>query len=259
LRAGVNGLFLLGTTGEGPLLTPEERKFFVEAVLSEANGMIPVVVYIGHDNLDISLDLAMHAKKAGASAVSVSPPTRYKFDQYELEEYFTSIANALNNFPIILYDIPAFLCNEIGAELLLRVHKRAPNVVGVKVSRTDWEEWLKYLQLSDRLAVLIGSDIYYLPLLLLGASGIISGPANIYPELYVTVFRAVKSGDFKVASECQALINKLCQTLNYGQPLAYIKEAVQRLGFNVGNVRPPLRSLNEAEKGAVGYGVEQTE
>ncbi|MDH7506153.1 MAG: dihydrodipicolinate synthase family protein, partial [Candidatus Acetothermia bacterium] len=144
-QAGVNGLFILGTTGEGTLLSPEERRRFTEAVLEEAKGKLPVIVHTGHDRTSVAVELAVHAKAAGAAAVAVSAPARYHLDEGELEAHFLKVAQALGDFPVLLYDIPCATGNPLSADLLIRISEQAPNVMGAKVSRSDWEAWERYL------------------------------------------------------------------------------------------------------------------
>jgi 4-hydroxy-tetrahydrodipicolinate synthase len=246
-QAGVNGLFILGTTGEGTLLSPEERRRFTEAVLEEAKGKLPVIVHTGHDRTSVAVELAVHAKAAGAAAVAVSAPARYHLDEGELEAHFLKVAQALGDFPVLLYDIPCATGNPLSADLLIRISEQAPNVMGAKVSRSDWEAWEGYLALAESMAVFVGTDTMCLPALPMGASGIVSGPANLLPELYVQLYRAVRIGDIAQAKACQDLIRRLCQAVHYGTPLAFIKEGLEVLGWAVGPALSPLRALRPTE------------
>lgn len=248
VSARVNGLFVLGTTGEGFLFSSEERKFFAEVILKETNRQLPIIVHVGHETTRTAIELAEHAQKVGAWGVSLAPPSRYRLDLHELETHFVAVAKAVSEIPVLLYDIPSAGINEIGATLLERVHERAPNVVGVKVSRSDWVGWNGYLRLTEHMSILVGNDMLCLPLLFMGAAGVVSGPANIFPELYVELFERLKNGELRGARQCQKLIDELCQILTYGQPVACIKEALQWLGLDVGEARPPLRSLGLAER-----------
>ena len=247
VRAGIDGLFILGTTGEGSLLSPEERKVFAEEVLCKAQGKLPVIVHVGHDRPAVVMELALHAKTIGATAVAVSPPTRYRLDEAELEAYFLEIARALEDFPMLLYDIPSATGNPLNASLLSRISAQAPNVVGAKVSRSDWDAWTSYLALADSLVLFVGTDTLCLPALEMGAAGIVSGPANLMPELYVQLYRAVRQGDITQARAYQDRVRRLCEAVHYGAPLAYIKQGLELLGWAVGATLPPLRALRATE------------
>lgn len=248
ISAGVNGLFVLGTTGEWFLYTVEERKYFAEVVLEKTEGKLPIAVHVGHDSTKIAIELAMHARKIGAQLISVSSPGHYCLDSQELENHFVAVAEAAADIPVLLYDAPFAGNNIMDAHFLERLYEKTPNVIGAKVSHSDWSVWKDYLKLAGSFTLLVGNDLLCLPCLLMGAAGIVSGPANVFPELYVGLFRKVTAQDIKSAVQYQSLINELCRTLNYGQPLAYIKTALQKLGWDVGDVRPPLRHLNEEEE-----------
>lgn len=252
VSAGVNGLFVLGTTGEGFLFSAEERKVILEAILEEADGQLPVIVHVGHESTKVAVDLAKHAQKVGVRAVSLTPPSRYRLDWQELVNHFVTVAEAAPDLFVLLYDLPSAGCNAIGAALLAQVHERAPNIVGAKVSRSDWLVWEEYLRLAGSLVILAGNDLMCFPLILLGAAGIVSGPANVFPEFYVELFRRIREKDVEGALRCQSFVNRLCQVLHYGQPLAYIKEALRKLGWEVGEVRRPLRSLSLEEREQLG-------
>lgn len=248
ISVGVDGLFVLGTTGEWFVYTVEERKHFTEVILEQTAGKLPVAVHVGHDSTQKAIELALHAKKVGAQYVVVSPPSHYRLDSQELENHFVAVAKAVEGTPVLLYDTPFVDSNLLNAQLLERVHEKASNVIGAKISRHDWASWEAYLRLANFLALLVGNDLLCLPCLLMGAAGIVSGPANVFPEFYVSLFRKIIENDVKGATKFQYLINELCRLLNYAQPLAYIKTALQKLGWNVGDVRPPLRPLNDEEE-----------
>ncbi len=247
VQTGVDGLFILGTTGEGSLLSPGERKVFAEAALEEAQGKLPVIVHTGHDRTAVAVELSLHAKTTGATAVAVSPPARYRLDDSELETHFLKVAHVLGDFPMFLYDIPCATGNPLSAGLLNCISEQAPNVVGAKVSRSDWEAWERYLALADSMILFVGTDTLCLPVLEMGASGIVSGPANLLPELYVRLYRAVRGGDITQARAYQDIVRRLCEAVHYGTPLAFIKQGLELLGWAVGSTLSPLRALRPTE------------
>ncbi len=251
-EAGVDGLFILGTTGEGTLLTPEERKVFAEETIGVAKWRLPVIVHTGHDRTSVAVELAVHAQAAGAVAVAVSAPARYRLDEGELEAHFLQVAQALGDFPMLLYDIPCSTGNALSAELLIRVSEQAPNVVGAKVSRSDWEAWEGYLALAESKVLFVGTDTMCLPALLLGASGIVSGPANLLPDLYVRLLRSARAGSLAQAVQWQRQVNELCRAVHHGVPLSFIKEGVSLMGCDVGPTLAPLRALCPDERVGLG-------
>ena len=245
--AGVDGLFVLGTTGEGTFLSPEERMAFAEAVVARSRGRLPVIVHAGHDSPRVAAELALHARDIGAVAVAIAPPTRYSLDGDELFSHYAHIAEALGDYPLLLYDIPATTGNPLGGTLLARLHNSHANVVGAKVSRSDWEGWRGYLMVADEAAVFVGNDEMIYPLLLLGAAGLVSGLANLFPSLYVELFAASGRGDTSRARGIQRLIWRLCDICHGASPLAYVKRGLEILGVPAGEPLPPLRDLSPDE------------
>lgn len=246
-QAGVRGLFILGTTGEGTLIAPEARMALVEEVLEASSGSLPVIVHTGHDRPDVVKALSRHARQAGAAGVAVAPPCRYRLTLDELKTHYLEAIEASGGLPFFLYDIPGTTGNPLGAELLDWLHDEAPEVIGAKVSRTDWEAWEGYLELVDDLLILVGTDELAMPLLALGAGGLVSSCANILPELYVKLFRAVQANEVTLAAALQRLVIRLCRLTRRGR-VEFIKAALNALGQDVGEPVPPLLPLSAEER-----------
>jgi len=249
-QTGIRGVFILGTTGEGMLLTPLERKLFAEKVLIFANEMdVDVIVHVSHDHFAEVLDLAEHAAKISAHAIAVAMPAHYRLDPHEITSYFIRLAKAIE-IPIVIYDIPSVTGNMLSSDILAQILSETNNIIGLKISHYDWKLWEYVLNLAVNggINVLIGVDNLCLAALSSGATGIVSGPANIFPEVYVELYQAVQNRNISRAIQCQQLINKICQILHYGTPLAFIKEALDIFGYSVGPVRPPLRPLTSDER-----------
>ena len=247
-QAGVQGLFILGTTGEGTLLPPEERMAFAKTVLVAAQGVLPVIVHTGHDRPQVAQELSCHAAENGAAGVAIAPPCRYRLSPKELLSHYLSIAQTVVETPLFLYDIPT-TGNPLGAELLRELADKAPNVVGAKVSRGDWEAWEGYLELVEKFALLVGTDELAFPLLAFGASGLVSSCANISPQLYVRLFKAVQAGDMALAAALQRLVTRFCRLTRRGR-VPFVKEALNALGQDVGEPVPPLHPLTAEEREA---------
>jgi len=248
--AGVAGLYILGTTGEGTLLSVRERQAFAEAVLEIAGENIPIIVHTGHDRTEVACALSRHAAKIGAVAVAVAPPCRYRFREEALRAHYLEIASAIGDLPLFLYDIPSTTGNPLSGALLVALRAQAPNVLGAKISRGDWEAWEEYLELADEAYLLIGKDEMGLPLLLMGGKGLVSSGANVFPELYVALYQAVKRGDYERGKELQMLIIELCRVTRRGY-VPTIKRALTRMGWEVDPPLPPLRPAPPAEDTAL--------
>lgn len=243
--AGVTGLYVLGTTGEGTLLSQEKRKAFAEAVIELTEGKLPVIVHTGHDRTEVACGLSRHAQKIGAAAVAVAPPCRYRFTQDELHAHYSEIASTIGDLPLFLYDIPATTGNPLNAEFLSVLHASYPNVIGAKVSRGDWEAWEGYTAIADEFIFLIGKDEMALPLLAMGGSGLVASGANIFPELYVALYRAAMRGDYVKGNQLQLLITELCRVTRRGH-VPTIKRALSLAGLEVDPPIAPLRPVSPA-------------
>ena len=240
INSGVAGLYILGTTGEGTLLTKGERKVFAEAIVEISASKLPVIVHTGHDQTAVACDLSRHAASIGAAAVAVAPPCRYRLTEEELKEHYLEIASAIRGFPLFLYDIPATTGNPLSANLLTSLHADAPNIIGAKVSRGDWEAWEGYTAIADKYVLLIGKDEMAFPLLSMGGSGLVASGANVFPELYVALYKAAKGGHLEEGNKLQMLITELCRVTRRGH-VPTIKKALALMGWDIETPIAPLR------------------
>ena len=246
IEAGVTGLYILGTTGEGTLLSIDKRKIFAETVMDISASRIPVIVHTGHDQTTVACALSHHAASIGVAAIAVAPPCRYRLTQEELRGHYLEIASAVGDLPLFLYDIPATTGNPLSAGLLAALHADAANVIGAKVSRGDWGAWEEYTSIADKYVLLIGKDEMAFPLLNMGGSGLVASGANVFPELYVALCKAVEDRHIKEGNKLQALITELCRVTHRGNVPA-IKRALALMGWDVDPPIPPLRPTPAVE------------
>jgi dihydrodipicolinate synthase/N-acetylneuraminate lyase len=163
-------LFVGGTTGEGILLDAAERMKLHEATMTAVNGRAPVILHVGTNRTDTTLELAQHAAQLGADAIAVVPPTYYGMDDDSLFTYYELIANELPDMPLFLYDIPQMAINGISPKLLRRLSAALPSLGGVKTSRTNAEEVRQVIEAApDYLIVLAGAERIALGSLAMGA------------------------------------------------------------------------------------------
>lgn len=245
VRSGVNGLFPLGTTGMGPAMEPDERKRVAEVVVDGADGRIPVVVQVGDSNPKVSIDLARHAEKVGASAVACLTPFYYHPGTESIIRHYRRLAEA-TQLPILVYNIPRNTGNNVDAQLLLQL-SQIPNVVGIKDSSRDFSQLLDYLgTVPEGFTVINGTDSYLFSAFCAGVNAGVSATANPFPEIFVQMYESYKSGDLKSGQELQKKIHSLRDALS-NPALAPLLEALKIRGLKSGNVRPPLRPMDSAE------------
>lgn len=245
VEKGTDGLLINGTTGEGLLLSMEERKIMAKAALDAVGSAIPVMINVGVVVLAESIELAKHARENGAAGISLICPYYYKYKREGLFSYFSRVIEEVGDISVYLYNFPAVAGNTIEAELVQHLTERFPNIAGVKDSSGSMSSLKKFSKASadPDFNILAGGDMLLLPCLISGMGGGVSGPACVFPEPYVALIKAFRSGDLNAAQKYQTKIDLLAQTLLEGNDLDFIKKGLLWRGLNVGTVRPPLSSL----------------
>jgi len=196
LAGRVHGLFILGTTGEGPSLSHRLKCELIERACAQVQGRVPVLVGITHTSFVESIDLSQKAKDAGAQAVVLAPPYYFPAGQAELLEYIQRLTPELP-LPLFLYNIPAYTKVAFEYETL-RAAAEISTIVGVKDSSGSMI-YFHQLQslLEDRpdFTLLMGQEELLVEAVLLGGHGGVPGGANLAPRLYVDLYNAACSGD----------------------------------------------------------------
>jgi 4-hydroxy-tetrahydrodipicolinate synthase len=214
LGGGVSGLFILGTTGEGPSLSYRLRRELIERVCRQVKGRVPVLVGITDTSFVESVQMARHSADAGAQAVVVAPPYYLPEAQPELQEYFEHLVPELP-LPLFLYNMPALTKVSIELETVRRAMDH-PRIIGLKDSSGD----MAYFQSAAALlrhrpdwSLLIGPEEKLFDALQAGGHGGVSGGANLFPKLYVRLCEAFNAGDLARARELQAQIQNVSGAL----------------------------------------------
>ena len=245
--AGVDGLFVCGTNGEAPLLAHRERTRLAELVVTAAGGRVPVVIQAGTASTLETIALCRHARRIGAAAVAVITPWYFRLGDAALLAHYVRVARAVPDLPIFLYDIPQNTGNALSTETILAIADRAPNVVGVKESAGDVARIAELVTAArGRLSEFVGNDALALPGLEAGARGSVSGNANVFPELFVALFAAYRSGDRAAARRADERVQQTRRILHDGD-MALFKAILARRGHAIGRVRPPLPDVTPAE------------
>lgn len=243
LRAGgLDGLLALGTTGEGILLSVEERKRAAELFV-EGNPSLQVAVHCGAQTTADTVALAEHAAEAGAAAVAVIGPPYFPYDDEALFAHFAAAAGACDPVPFYLYEFAARSGYAVPRGVIDRLRESAPNLSGLKVSDREWPVFERYL--VQGLDVFVGPEALIARGLAAGAVGVVSGVASAYPE---AVAEAVRTG----SEEATARANELRTALERFPFHAALKRVLARRGLAIrGDVRAPLRPLRDDEREAL--------
>ncbi len=236
---GVDGVLVLGTTGEGILFSSEERRRAAELFIRAAAGRLAVAVHCGAQTTAETAALAAHAAESGADAVAVIGPPYFALDALAMEEHFSAAAAACAPLPFYLYEFEARTGYAVPSAVIERVRERAPNLRGLKVSDKPWERVEPYL--IEGLDVFVGAESLVARGLAAGAKGAVSGLASVYPELVAAL---VHEPTQERADEAERL-----RTMLDGFPFqAAAKVVAARRGVAIGpDVRAPLRRLTADE------------
>jgi dihydrodipicolinate synthase/N-acetylneuraminate lyase len=241
---GLDGIFALGTTGEGLLLSVEERRRAATLFLEASADRLSVVVHCGAQTTADTVALAEHAAAQGADAVAAVAPPYYGFDEDELVRHFKAAAATCAPVPFFLYEIAARSGYAIPLTVVERLREDVPNLAGLKVSDTPFERVEPYL--VEGLDVFVGSEPLAAKALARGAAGVVSGLASAFPEV---VAELVAEPTEERAEQVAAVRN----TLQRFPFVAALKVVLGRRGVPVRpDVRAPLRGLTDAERAELG-------
>lgn len=194
IQEGTEGLVPCGSTGESATLSHAEHKLVVEAVVKAARGRIPVIAGAGSNSTHETLDLVRHADRVGADAVLLVVPYYNKPTPEGLYEHFRTVARA-TRLPILLYNIPGRSGINMPPETVIRLARACPTIIGIKEASGSMDYTSALLSvLREKFAVFSGDDSLTLPLLALGARGVISVIANILPRAMQELCQAWEEG-----------------------------------------------------------------
>src|SRR6056297_2033174 len=247
---GCHGVFPLGTNGEVPLLTPEERHGVVEAVV-EAVDEVPVVAGVGAPSTYETVQHAEHAAAAGADGVIVVTPYYYPLDHDGAVEHYRRVADAVD-VPVYVYHIPSKTGNSLSLETLADL-AAIDGLAGVKDSSKN-VPWLgQAIDAHPELTFLSGSDSLLFAGLEIGCPGMVSAVANVFPELVVDLYDAYDDGDEDRARDLQSTVYDVRDALKRGPYMAGVKTALslRDVAFDVGSLRSPLRTMSDADATAL--------
>jgi 4-hydroxy-tetrahydrodipicolinate synthase len=253
---GIDGFLPCGTTGEGMLLSIEERKLVAETVVRQNRRRVYVMVHTGCITTAETIELTLHAQAIGADSASIITPYFFSYDDEALFEHYLAVANIVPDLPIALYCYPGNAKQEISLELFTRLRKSAPNIAAIKLSDPNLIRFQEYVQAGgEQFCTLCGVDALALPALSVGGVGQVSGNSNVFPEVFYKLYNAYLAGDLQEAQRQQVMINRIRAI--FKDELAYFKAAMRLRGIPVGDPRPPLRKLDAKEVAELEIGIQE--
>ena len=247
LDGGVHGLFICGTYGSGPIMTLEERKQVHEIVVDQNHGRLTVVAHVGTTSTVQSVELARHAEAVGADYVASISPYYHRHAERAVVEYFRALVAAVD-IPVYVYNNPKACGIEITDSFLR--HLAEIGVAGIKDSAFSYITFAHFiLELSEDFPdfkFIVGTEGIALPALMAGAKGIVSGLANVFPELMVKLWDTYVARDYEAAAKLQMDVVKARKHLHIPSSTnAACYTVLHARGIDVGVPKLPILPVTE--------------
>ncbi|MGP4065370.1 4-hydroxy-tetrahydrodipicolinate synthase [Oceanobacillus sp. M65] len=247
LENGTDGLVIAGTTGESPTLSVDEKVNLFKHVVKVVKKRVPVIAGTGSNSTAASIQLTKEAEKCGVDAVMLVAPYYNKPNQRGMYEHFKTIANA-TTLPVMLYNIPGRSVVKLTADTIIELSK-IPNIVSVKESTGDLDQAAEIIEnTSDDFSLYSGDDSMTLPMLSIGADGIISVSSHIVGNEMQEMVNLYLNGDVKQAAAKHRKLVPVMSALFASPSPTPVKAALQMKGIETGSVRLPLLPLTDEER-----------
>lgn len=250
IENGTDGLVVVGTTGESPTLSTEEKVELFKFVVNIVNGRVPVIAGTGSNNTRASIKLTKQAEQAGVDGLLLVVPYYNKPSQEGLYQHFNAIAES-TSLPIMLYNIPGRSSVNMSVETVARLSK-VKNIVAIKEASGDLEAMARIIsQTPDDFTLYSGDDGLALPVLAIGGAGIVSVSSHIIGQEMQEMIRSFTTGDVSRAASLHRRLLPVMKALFAWPSPSPVKAALNMKGVNVGGVRLPLVPLNNEQKNAL--------
>lgn len=251
IAGGIDGLVPCGTTGESPTLSEQEKFELVQRAVQVAAGRAQVMAGIGSNDTKKALAQAQAAVEAGAHAVMLVMPAYSRPSQAALCDYVEQVASSVQ-CPVVVYNVPSRTAVSIDVDTLIEAANRAPNVVGLKDASGNVIYCQSLLsRVGSRLSVMSGDDALTLPMMAVGARGVISVTSNLLPSAVGRVVHAARSGRFEEARAAHLRLLSVHEAMFCAPSPGPIKAALAERGAIKACIRPPLDLPTPGQKARV--------
>jgi 4-hydroxy-tetrahydrodipicolinate synthase len=251
LAGDVAGIVPCGTTGESPTLSSEEQRQVIARTVSAARGKGQVIAGVGSASTAHACELAKQGAAAGANAVMVVVPYYNKPTQDGLVRHFVAAAKSVS-VPIVIYNIPGRSGVDLGVDAMGRILEAAPNVVATKEATGNVVRAQQLAaRFGDRLTILSGDDALTLPMIAVGAKGVISVASNVMPSQVAHATKLALSGDIGLARAAHLRLLPFFEALFIETGVASAKALLAHRGLCENVLREPMTPLGDAAKKAL--------
>lgn len=241
---GADGFYVGGSTGEAFLMSSDERKALLEAVLEENNGEKLVLAHVGGISTADACDLAVHAEHAGADAISAISPFYYKFNQEEIKQHYLSIVEC-SELPMFIYNFPNLSGFSLTPAMLDELAKNK-RIAGVKFTSNNFYDMERMKHAHPELTIWSGFDEMLLSGLSAGADGAIGSTYNVLMPIAKRVYEAFKNNDIATAQVYQGMINEMLDHSIKHANLKVVRKILEMEGIPVGSCRAPFLPIKDA-------------
>ena len=246
-ETGVTGFYLCGSTGEGIAMSRERRMELVEIVKDEAPRGMKLINHIGAADLDTVKKLARHSRKIGMDGISSVPPFFFNYDEKGIYDYYKAMSDESEGLPLIIYASPMS-----GAPLSVSLVEKMleiPGFIGMKYTNPNYFLMSRYKKLNGgNINIINGPDETCMLGLLMGADAAIGSTYNVMPRLFVSLYSAVRSGDFETARALQLKADDLIELMLKYDVISCCKLMLEKRGYDIGEKNAPLPRLTEDAK-----------
>ncbi len=245
---GVGGFWVAGSTGEGPILTEQQRDAAARISADVCKDRALVIMHVGSMSTASAVKAAMTARASGCNAVCCLPPLFFPSSERSVIDYYSAIASAAGELPFFVYNLPQLTQVEMVPPLMEKLQRAIPTLKGLKHSAPNFTHIRVFADMG--LTCFSGNGAFPLPALNMGAVGTIDAPLSIAPWHYVELYRAWESGDMTRAQALQDETRKYVDLVWMYRAAADVCKTVlsARLGIDCGRSIPPVIRLSEDER-----------
>ena len=252
IAGNVRLLVPCGTTGESATMTEEEDRLVIKITVEAARGRARVIAGTGSNSTVSAIEYARHARELGADAVLVVAPFYNKPTQEGLDAHFRAIAESINDLPLVLYNVPGRTATNIAAPTVLRLAREVENIVAIKEASANLAQMMEILAgRPEGFRVLSGDDAWTLPLIALGAEGVVSVVANEAPDLMSRMVELALAGKWPEARELHYRLLPLMEVNFIETSPAPVKAALAMMGLIEESLRLPLVPIQDKSRARV--------
>ncbi len=246
IAGGTDAIIVCGTTGESSTLSHEEHLEVIRYCIDKVKGRIPVVAGTGSNCTETAVYLSTEAEKYGADALLLVTPYYNKATQNGLYKHYKTVADSVK-IPCLIYNVPSRTGCNVAPETVVRLCTDVENIVGVKEASGNIAQIVKLMSLADgKVDLYSGNDDQIVPLLALGAKGVISVSSNVAPRQTHDICAKFFAGDIAGSCAEQLRMISLCNALFSEVNPIPVKMALNLMGKEVGSLRMPLTDMEEA-------------